>query len=162
MGASGILKRSGRMALTGFKRALLLILALISLLLIVWIAWIGTSSARSAVLYRKTVALYWRNPAREAAEAAAHADFRLAWAHAAGPLPSPSSLPGIECTVWFRSATGKRLSTSDMRRPGDDMHEAAAYRFLTRYNQALIANPAFPYPELCEVVPPFWTVWRLS
>jgi hypothetical protein len=137
------LRRIGRVALW------CLIIVLVAFTL--WVVSNMRGSDRRAILFRKTVSLYWRNPAREAAKAAEHGDFRLGVAYSFGPVPGPSSLPGVECTLWFlsASATGKSLSQSDMRRPGDDMHATAAHRFLRRYNRALVTNAAFPYPELC-------------
>lgn len=112
----------------------------------------GQSSAQTVeqVLRQKTARLKARDPAKEAASAATRGDSRLAGTNYIGPMPSGWSLPGVSCAVWTRPAIGKWYVADDVITSKEEVtHGEAAVRFVTRYNQALVDNPAFLYPELC-------------
>jgi len=112
----------------------------------------GQSSAQTVeqVLRQKTARLKARDPAKEAASAATRGDSRLAGTNYIGPMPSGWSLPGVSCAVWTRPAIGKWYVADDVITSKEEVtHGEAAVRFVTRYNQALVDQPAFLYPELC-------------
>lgn len=112
----------------------------------------GQSSAQTVeqVLRQKTARLKARDPAKEAADATQRGDSRLAGSNYIGPMPSGWSLPGVSCALWTRPAIGKWYVADDVITSKEEVtHGQAAVRFITRYNQALVDNPLFLYPELC-------------
>ncbi len=112
----------------------------------------GQPSAQTVeqVLRQKTARLNARDPAKEAASAATRGDSRLAGTNYIGPMPSGWSLPGVSCAVWMRPAIGKWYVADDVITSKEEVtHGEAAVRFVTHYNQALVDDPAFLYPELC-------------
>ncbi|QHL91174.1 hypothetical protein GVO57_10540 [Sphingomonas changnyeongensis] len=112
----------------------------------------GQSSAQTMeqVLRQKTARLKARDPAKEARSAANRGDFRLAGSNYIGFMPSGWSLPGVSCALWTRPAIGKWYVADDVISGKEEVtHGEAATRFVTRYNQALVDDPLFLYPELC-------------
>lgn len=112
----------------------------------------GQSSAQTVkqVLRQKTARLKARDPAQEAANAAQRGDSRLAGTNYIGPMPSGWSLPGVSCALWTRPAIGKWYVADDVITSKEEVtHGEAATRFVTRYNQALVDDRLFLYPELC-------------
>lgn len=114
-------------------------------------AFAGQALAQSLdqVLQQKVQRLKTRNPAREATAAAERGDSRLAGTNFIGPMPSGWSLPGVTCVLWTRTAIGKWFVQDDVTGPAEVPHASAAIRFVTSYNQALVNDPLFLYPELC-------------
>lgn len=104
---------------------------------------------RCGVLRQRIVHLNARNPRAEAAEAAARGDFKLAATNFIGPAPSGWSLPGVSCDAWKPDLIGKWHVNQDVIRGGDSEHTAASLAFMAIYNGALVANPAFPYRDVC-------------
>lgn len=124
----------------------------ILLCLLLPVTYAGQASAQSfdQVLQQKAQRLKARNPAREASAAAERGDSRLAGTNYIGPImPSGWELPGVSCALWTRPAIGKWFVQDDVTGPEEVSHANAAMRFVTRYNQALVDNPLFLYPELC-------------
>lgn len=115
-------------------------------------AYANQSSAQTIeqVFRQKTARLKARDPAKEAVAAAARGNSRLAGTNYIGPMPSGWSLPGVSCAVWTRSAIGKWYVADDVINSREEVaHGQEAVRFVTRYNQALVDDPRFLYPELC-------------
>ncbi len=109
----------------------------------------GQEPSVETTLRQKAARLERRDPVKEAADAAARADFRLAATNFIGPSPAGWDLPGVECRMWTRNAIGKWFVGDDVVGPGEDRHAGVAIRYLTRYNQALVGHPDFLYPDLC-------------
>ncbi|MEG3166532.1 hypothetical protein U1701_18375 [Sphingomonas sp. PB2P19] len=115
-------------------------------------AYTGQSSAQTVeqVLRQKSARLKARDPAKEAASAATRGDSRLAGTNYIDPMPSGWSMPGVSCALWTRPAIGKWYVADDVIISKEEVtHGEAATRFVTRYNQALVDEPLFLYPELC-------------
>lgn len=109
----------------------------------------GAGESRCAVLRAKVERLNRRDPAAEARAATARGDFRLGAYNHIGPMPRGWETVGVTCRAWTRELVGKWHVNQDVVRPGDPEHSAAALAFLAAYNQALVSDPAFPYPDVC-------------
>jgi ankyrin repeat protein len=110
---------------------------------------------RCKVLADRVRRLNARDPAAEAAAAAARGDFRLGAANHIGPTPTGWSTPGVECRTWVRALIGKWHVNQDVIRQGDRVHSWAAQTFIAAYNRTMVLQPAFPYGDICaEEGPP--------
>ncbi|NEX94895.1 ankyrin repeat domain-containing protein, partial [Caulobacter sp. 17J65-9] len=121
----------------------------------------GSASGKSALpvcqpddayclgLRAKTERLNRRDPAAEAAAAAARGDFRLGAYQSIGPMPMGWETPGVACSAWTRELISKWHVTQDVVRVGDHEHSVAAIAFLAAYNRAVVAQPGFPYTDVC-------------
>lgn len=110
---------------------------------------------RCKVLAERVRRLNARDPAAEAAAAAARGDFRLGAANHIGPTPTGWSTPGVECRTWVRALIGKWHVNQDVIRQGDSEHSGAALAFIAAYNRTMVLQPAFPYGDICaEEGPP--------
>lgn len=107
---------------------------------------------RCRVLRQRVANLNARSPRAEALAAAARGDFRLAATNFIGPEPSGWSLPGVSCTAWKLDLIGKWHVNQDVIRGGDGEHTAASLAFMRIYNGALVADPAFPYRDICTPI----------
>lgn len=103
------------------------------------------------VLDEKTKRLQSRNPVAEARAALAKGDYRLGAVLAIDPIAPGWRTVGVECSVWTRVQIGKWHVFDDVRTPAMIRHTEASIRFLSAYNQALVEDPKFPYPDYCAV-----------
>jgi hypothetical protein len=99
------------------------------------------------------------DPNGDARRAAAQGDFRLYWVE--GGWESLHTL-GLSCRLPFRPETGRlaltrlRIQSADYSPPNcgplDDgcPLDGQPRTYMERFNQALVADPRFPNPDLCE------------
>lgn len=109
----------------------------------------GREDRRCLALRERVARLNARDPAAEAVAAAERGDFRLGGTNHIGPMPTGWSLPGVECRTWSREMIGKWHVNQDVVMPGDAEHSGASLDFIAAYNRAMIASPAFAYPDVC-------------